>query len=259
MTHRNDAGQDAVFRSASAAASFARRVRACLEERKQSLAELAELAELAPSLVSKLLTDTDAARREPRLEHVLAIARALEITPRELVLGTSAESILSDWIPRAELEEESKARSAAQAESARLRTELAGARSEVNSLRSSVDHLSEEAATITRRLGEVEASARRERTAILTARDSAKAKLEAALSERDQAIDQAWQNYRAWANARSYLLQLQREVAEAKGAASIGWLAALVGTVGGVIVGAAAAEPDGPKPPLSRGRARPRS
>jgi transcriptional regulator with XRE-family HTH domain len=215
--------------------TFARRVRDLLDARKHSIAELAERAELAASLVSKLLTDTDASRREPRLEHVLAIARALEIAPRELVLGTTAEALLGEWVPRAEFDEESKARSAAQTEAAQLRTELAGARSE-----------SQEVTTVTRRLGDVEANARREHTALRVARESSEARLASALVERDRALAIAQQNYQAWANARSQILQLQREVTEAKGSASAGWVAALVGTVGGAILAAAAAEPSAP-------------
>jgi transcriptional regulator with XRE-family HTH domain len=226
--------------------SFVRRVREILDAKRLTIAELAERAELAASLVSKLLTETDATRREPRLEHVLAIARALELAPRELVLGTTAETILGEWVPRTEFEEESKARSAAQTEAAQLRTELAGVRSEANALRSTVDQLSQEVATATRRLGDVESAARKEQTALRVAREAAEAKLAAAIVERDRALALAQQNYQAWANARSQILQLQREVVDAKGSASAGWLAALVGTVGGAILGAAAAEPAAP-------------
>jgi len=228
--------------------TFARRVRERLDAKKHSLAELAERAELAASLVSKLLTDTEATRREPRLEHVLAIARALEIAPRELVLGTTAEALLGEWVPRAEFDEESTARSTAQTEAAQLRTELAGAQSEAASLRSTVDQLSQEVATVTRRLGDVEANARREHTALRVARESSEARLASALVERDRALAVAQKNYQAWANARSQILQLQREITEAKGSASAGWVAALVGTVGGAILGAAAAEPSAPVP-----------
>jgi hypothetical protein len=61
------------------------------------------------------------------------------------------------------------------------------------------------------------------------------------LRTRDRALAVAQQNYQAWANARSQILQLHREVADAKGSANAGWVAALVGTVGGAILGSAAA------------------
>lgn len=243
---------EAAMAADSAPDSFAQRVRGLLDDRKQPLAELAERAELAASLVSKLLTDTEAARREPRLEHILAIARALELPPRELVAGTTAEPLLSEWLPRTELEEESKARTIAQSEAATLRTELAGARTEVQAMKTSVDQVSQELAAATRRTGDVEATARRERVT----RETAEAKLASALVERDGALEIARQNYQAWANARSYLLQLQREVAEAKGSASAGWMAALVGTVGGAILGAAAAEPAASVASRARSRTR---
>jgi transcriptional regulator with XRE-family HTH domain len=236
--------------------TFARRVRDLLDAKKQTIAELAERAELAASLVSKLLTETDAARREPRLEHVLAIARALEVPPRELVLGTTAETLIGEWVPRSEFDQESRARGAAQTEAAQLRTELAGACSEVLALKASVDQLSNEVTSATRRLGDVEAAARREQTTLRVARESAEAKLASALVETNRALGTAQQNYQAWANARSQVLQLQRAVAEAKGSASAGWVAALVGTVGGAILGAAAAEPTAPSASSSRKRSR---
>jgi len=235
--------------------TFAHRIRELLDAKKQTIADLADRAELAASLVSKLLTETDAARREPRLEHVLAIARALEVAPRELVLGTTAELLLGEWVPRREFDEESKARSEAQTEAAQLRTELAGARSEVLALKTGVDQLSQEVTAATRRLSDVEAAARREQTTLRVARESADAKLASALVERDHALALAQQNYQAWANARSQILQMQREVAAAKGSASAGWIAALVGTVGGAILGAAAAEPAAPVASTPRKRA----
>jgi transcriptional regulator with XRE-family HTH domain len=223
--------------------SFGHRIRELLEQRGLTIAELAERAELAPSFVSKLLTETDTARREPRLEHVLSIARALELPSRELVLGTHAESLLDDWVPRAEFEVESIARTRAQSEAATLRTELAGVRSEAKMLQSTVDQLSRELATATQQCAEVEAAARRKQAKIQIAREAAEAMLASALAERDRALELARNNYQAWVNARSWVLQLQREVSDARGSATVGWITALIGTVGGAIIGAAAAEP----------------
>lgn len=228
--------------------AFGRRVRELIDKAGLTIAELGERTELAPSLVSKLLTETDAARREPRLEHVLAIARALELPPRELVLGTGAESLLSEWVPRAEFDAESTARAQAQSEAASLRTELAGVRSEASTQRATVDQVSRDLASTTQRLAEVEAASLGELATLRVARESAEAKLAAALAERDRALELARQNYQAWANARSHVLQLQREVADARGTATVGWITALIGTVGGAILGAAAAEPRDPAP-----------
>jgi transcriptional regulator with XRE-family HTH domain len=111
--------------------SFSRRVRTLLEAKKLTQAELAQRTGLDGSLVSKLLTDTDTSRRDPLLEHILSIARALEITPRELVAGTTAEKVLNEWVPRDELEAESKTRAEAQARATNLETELAAASTEI--------------------------------------------------------------------------------------------------------------------------------
>ncbi len=220
--------------------TFARRVRDLLEGKRVSLSELAEKSELAPSLVSKLLTETESARREPRLEHVLVIARVLEMPPGELVAGTDAESLLGEWVPRTEFEAESKARITAQADSAKLRTELAGTTAEAKALRNNVEQLSRSLDDATKKLAEVEARARREAGTLRVARDAAESKFQAAMTERDQAWEQARTNYLAWANANSRVQHLQRELVEAK---EVGWLKTLVGTVGGAIVGAAAADP----------------
>lgn len=239
--------------------NFGRRVRDLLETKKLTIAELADRAELAPSLVSKLLTDTDAIRREPRLEHILAIARALELPPGELVVGTTAEALLGEWVPRTEFEAESKTRSEAQSEAAQLRTELAGVRSEAHALQKSVDQLSQEIATAQRRLSEVEAAARRERVKLNVQREAAEAKLAAAIVERDNALALARQNYKAWANARSQILHLDREARSAKGAAAAGWLTALVGTVGGTLLASAASEPSAPSATRKKSKTRKRS
>lgn len=223
--------------------SFARRVRELLEQRKLMLAELAERAELPPSVVSKLLTDTDASRREPRLEHILGIARALELQPRELVIGTDAEGILGDWVPRTEFEAESTARGLAQTQAATLRTELAGTRQEAQALQESVNRLTEELASVTHRLGDVEDAARRERTKLRVACEAAEAKCAAAVIERDNALARAHESEQAWTNLRSRVQQLQREVAAAK---ESGWLKAFLGAAGGLALGAAAAEPAAP-------------
>jgi transcriptional regulator with XRE-family HTH domain len=226
--------------------SFAQRVRALLDARKMTLAELAASAELDASLVSRLLSETENTRREPRLEHCLAIARVLEMAPRELVGGTSAEPLLGEWIPRGELEAESKLRSEAQTDAATLRTDLAGARGEVAALKAAVEQVSAELAAAVRRHADTEAASRRELTTLRVGKDAAESKLASAIAERDQALALAAQNYTAWANARSQILQLQREVASANGTAAAGWITALVGTIGGAILGAAAAEPARP-------------
>jgi len=53
------------------------------------------------------------------------------VAPAELVVGTEAEPILGQWIPRDEFEKEVQARNEAQTEASGLRTELAGTRSEL--------------------------------------------------------------------------------------------------------------------------------
>ncbi|HXK16721.1 MAG TPA: helix-turn-helix transcriptional regulator, partial [Polyangiaceae bacterium] len=197
--------------------TFSHRVRAILERDKITQGELAQRSELDGSLVSKLLTDTDASRREPRIEHIIAIASALEITPRELVAGTEAEKVLGEWIPRAELAAESKIRAQAQARATNLETELVGAKAEASAAKVEITSL-------TRRLGELEAAAGRELATTRIALQRAEAKLAATASERDAAVRVATQGQVALSTARSHLLQAQRELTAARGAASAGWI-----------------------------------
>lgn len=215
---------------------FAQRVRELMSERRMTQAELAEKAELAPSLVSKLLTESEGSRRDPRVEHILALARAFELTPGLLVAGTTAAGVLSDWIPRIELEAESKLRAEAQSEAARLRTELAGICSEAQTLGGEVERLAENLAKLQ---GAADHAARE--SAVELAR--LRAQVASALEERDTALEQARVNYSAWASVKSHAEQLQRDLRGARKSADTAKALALIGTFGGIVLGSAAKPP----------------
>ncbi len=95
------------------------------------LTELATKAELEPSLVSRLLAESETNRRDPRIEHVYAFARALAIAPIQLVAGTPAEALLDEWVPREAMAAEVESRILAQNEAAALRADLAGCQREL--------------------------------------------------------------------------------------------------------------------------------
>lgn len=216
--------------------SFARRIRAVMSQQGIVSAVLAKRAELTPSLLSRLITGTESTRREPQLEHVLALARGLEISPAELVAGTEAEHVLGQWIPREEFEKEVQTRLQAQTQCLELRTDLAGHRSELKSLAGELDQTSQEAAKASQR----EVEARKEQAKLRSERDAAVARLSVALQERDQSWELARRNYDAWAEAQTWILHLKRQVDEAKGAA---WISGLVGAGVGAILANAAADP----------------
>ena len=140
---------------------------------------------------------------------------------------------MGQWIPRDEFEKEIQARNQAQAEASELRTDLAGARSELATLRNELEQMGQEVTKASQRAAEAEASARRELPALRAAKGAAEAKLAQAIVERDQALEAAQQNYRAWANAHSQALNLQRQVANADGKAVI---LGLIGTAVGAMV-----------------------
>jgi transcriptional regulator with XRE-family HTH domain len=212
--------------------SFHERVRALLDERGMSFAELASAAELDASIVSRLLAESESMRREPRLEHVLAIARAFEMSPGELVSGTSAQDVLGAWVQRTELEREVAARMTSQTEAANLRTEMAGMRAQVATLNAYV-------AQLMQRATDAEATLHRERVV----RAGAEAQRDAATVERDHALTLASTNYRAWANARTRVTQLQRATLDARNSARTGWAAALIGGMAAAVLASEANEP----------------
>ena len=214
---------------------FSARVREIMTQRGLSSAVLAMRAGLTPSLLSRLTTENLSTRRDPQIEHILALARGLEVSPAELVAGTEAEPILGQWIPRDEFEKEVQARNQAQAEASELRTELAGTRSELTTLRNELEQIGQEVTKASQRAAEAEASARRELPALRAAKGAAEAKLAQAMVERDQALADAQQNYRAWANAHSQALNLQRQVAKADGKAVI--LGVVGAAIGAMVAG----------------------
>lgn len=238
--------------SPKGSASFAERVRERASALSLTLADLAERAELAPSLLSKLLTETEAVRREPRLEHVLALARALGVAAPELVAGTSAERLLGEWVPRGQYDEETRARGAAQAEAAVLRTELAGAAGEALALRGSIEELNQALVSMTQRLATVEDAARRRIAALRADLGACGAKLLAASQERDQANALAATNYDAYVGAVRHVEHAMHLLAEAKGSASVAWLTAWLGGISLVVVGAAAASERTSSPPAPK-------
>jgi hypothetical protein len=61
-----------------------------------------------------------------------------------------------------------------------------------------------------------------------------------ALQERDQALQQANQNYAAWADAQNQVENIRRQLNENKSAA---WICTLLGAGAGAILANAAAEP----------------
>lgn len=221
--------------------SFAFRVREIMSQRGVVSSNLAKQADLTPSVLSRLITETESTRREPQIEHIWALARALEVAPAELVVGTEAESILRQWVPRVELEKEVQARYEAQLETSGLRTELAGLHSELKSLAGELDQTRQEAAEASQR----EIEARKGQAKLRSERDAAAARLGVTLQERDQAWELARQNYDAWAQAQTWILHLKRQVEESKGAA---WLSVLMGAGVGAILANAAADPPKSRP-----------
>lgn len=74
--------------------SLSIRIRQLRDEKGLTQTQLAQKAELDSAVLSRLLSG----EKTPRMEHVLALANALEINPIELIFGTEHENILEKWV-----------------------------------------------------------------------------------------------------------------------------------------------------------------
>jgi transcriptional regulator with XRE-family HTH domain len=228
---------------------LAERVRELREARNWSQNDLAERAELPAPALSRILSG----EREPRIQHLLALANAFEIAVFELVAETDAVDAVGQWVRRENFTEVDRARAGAMREAADLRSKVAARDQEIETLRQrfaeSVRQVEESNRTNTglraqaaraEQLSRELADARSELTLEKVSRECSERNLTAAEGERDRAIEQANVNYFAWHNAVSRIQQLQFDLQKAKGGQ---WLTATIGALGGALVAAAAEEP----------------
>jgi transcriptional regulator with XRE-family HTH domain len=111
--------------------SLAERVKRLREAKQLGQNELAERAELAPAALSRILNG----ERTPRMEHLLALAQALEITVTELVAGSDSQDVVGAWISRERFEASERARVDAQREFEVARAELSAKAVEIDALK----------------------------------------------------------------------------------------------------------------------------
>ena len=215
--------------------AFALRLRELLSQKGVSLAQLAAQTELEPSLLSRLAAENDASRRGPQIEHIFAIARALEISAADLVTDTAAAVELHDWVPRSAYEEQEKVRVAAQQQAASLRADLASANARAAELR-------REGEEARRKLAKVEGELREQRGKYI----ELAAQATVTRNERDDAMRIAKQNYDACVAARMKVASLEQQLAGAKGSATTGWALAGLGALT-TILGAASSSGSGRK------------
>lgn len=227
MTSRKRRPGPKVRNAAPGPTPFAERLREHVESDGRSLAEVARDADLDPSVVSRLAAKDAGTRREPRLEQVIALARALGTTPAELIEGTDAASIFNDWVPRSQFDQEVSARlaaqravSAAEAEVARLEAQLALLRDEE---RRAQDAL--------RTAGQRALKAESELTGTLRTVQH----LETANETLRMQLEQA---ERAWADLQARLGSVQKQLTDSKQTAARNAGLALFGTLLGGVLGA---------------------
>jgi transcriptional regulator with XRE-family HTH domain len=190
------------------------------------MAELARRSGLDPSLLSRLAAKDRATRRAPNLEHVLALARALGVTAPELVAGTDAAGVFSDWLPRSTFEAEVAARLEAQRTHDEARGKLAAAEGELSVVREQLQQAERRASDEARRARAAEA-----RVGELLALNR--------LQEEDLRIVRHRLDHaeKAWAGLQARFAHVQQQLASAKSAASAAAGLALVGTIVGGVLG----------------------
>lgn len=204
---------------------FRSRVKGLREKRGWSQVDLAREAGLAPALLSRLLSG----ERNPRMDHVSAIARALGVTVIELTEGTAVADVVKEWVPRAEFERADLARADAERDLEVSRAEASALRAEAASLRESVGTLSRRSAEVERELAKCSAEASRakhlaaqngELSGQVHALRSQVASLQAEAAHHREAAEQAGQlanrNFSAWQLARSRIAALEADLAKAK-------------------------------------------
>jgi transcriptional regulator with XRE-family HTH domain len=231
---------------ATALIDFGERVKALREARSLSQGDVAEKAGLTPASLSRLLSGD----RTLRMDQAVALARALGVSVIELTQGTTAEGVVSGWVPRAEFDQADRGRAEAEREVDLARAEGEARTAEVNALRESVRTLTARAAELEGEVVRLRAdAARAEELSRLNAdlnrqvhglqAEATRSRMEAASfkNQAGQAIELANRNFAAWQSAMSQLHAVQGNLTKAKSeTVAVGVVtAALAGLAGAML------------------------
>jgi transcriptional regulator with XRE-family HTH domain len=226
--------------------SFPDRIKRLRDAKEWSQTELAEQADLAPAALSRILGGS----RHPRMEHLIALAGALDSTVTELVVGTGYEAVIEEWVPRDRFEKSEVARVELAKEAEVARAEAAARQAELESFRANVESLTTRVQDLERDLGHTRADAQRADglsrevarlqralNAAEAERDRARAQGAACEHARDQAIVRANHYHRGWEEAVARVQQLRQDLLSARSdRVAVGAVAAILGGVGGAFL-----------------------
>lgn len=205
---------------------LAERVRE-LRGQRMSQTELADKTELAPAALSRILSG----ERTPRMEHLLALAAALDVTVAELIAGTDAADIAGDWVPRGVYEESEGRRIEAERSLAAQAASIHASEAEKRALRTELGRLHAMVAGLQQAVAEARATAEGERAAREAAASHA-----AAAEQRAQRLE--WALAQAQRKAAALQADLERS---GKAQVATGVIAAALGAL--VAVGSAESGP----------------
>jgi transcriptional regulator with XRE-family HTH domain len=235
------------------------RVKRLREAKRMKQSELADAIGVDPTVLSRILSGD----REPQLEQVIAIARALDTSAADLVQDTGKEQVLKEWVPIARLVEEEQLRVQVQNELANARRELIAQVAEIQALRLRSDSLvttntNLEREFVTLRAQAEEVDRLREQLAAARTRETQlegeRARLSAELTEtkkqlssRDQALTVSRQSLtQVLAQASTLKRSLEATKSAQVGAVTV------AGLIGGLIGAAAVAATVSEPPPTAR-------
>lgn len=234
--------------------TFAKRIKRLRETKGWSQQELAKRTEIAPAVLSRVLSG----ERRPRIEQVIAIANALDVTVTEFVAETELADIVESWVPRERFDASEKGRVEVLRELEVVRMKASSVTAEVDSLRSGNANLSMRVNALEEQLSHALADSQRAADASRTIAqlrsqlDEVEGQKQAALAmvpavegARVWAMNGWQQCYSAYERAYFRIQQLQQELEAVKGnQVAVGLAGGLLGALAGALVTLEAVRPD---------------
>jgi len=235
-----------VVMNAKRPVDFGKRVKDLREAKGLSQGELAELAGITPAGLSRLLSG----ERPLRMDQAVALAKALGASVIELTQGTTAEGVVSEWVPRQEFDQADRARADAERELGLAQAAGEAKAAEVEALRDSVHSLTDQVSEFEQKVARLRpegarsvelsrANADLTRQFHLLQGENVRSRTEAASLKiaAGKAIGLANRNFSAWQSAMSQLQAVQENLTKAKSdTVAVGIVtAALAGLAGAML------------------------
>lgn len=120
--------------------TFGDEIKRLREAKGLNQTQLASNSSLDSAFLSRLLSGD----KKPKIEHILALANALDVTPIELVFETEYSSLLEDWVTMDQYKAIKEEKDSLSRKTEELETENITLKSEVEDLKKRIAQLSED-------------------------------------------------------------------------------------------------------------------